>query len=187
LSWAHARRDVDGTRLFRFVLGPLVLVVLVACDSGTSTKTRAGGVPNPTTSTTVDATTPRPAYSLPGGGFEVERLPSGFSPFGTFRRRMTGPNPIELLDFQSFVNAAAHKRVNVSVIRGVVATQVLDQNKYTPSSRAVSGAETGIVTTLTKERQIGWMVDPTTVAFVTGWHMSDRELFVVADDVRVVA
>jgi hypothetical protein len=168
------------------VLGPLLLVAFVACDSGTtSTKTRAGGVPNATTSTTVHAVIRRPAYSLPGGGFEVSELPAGFSPFGTFRRRSTGPNPIELLDLQSFVNDAAHKRVNVSVIRGVVATEVLDPRKYMPSRRPVSGAETGIVTTLTKERQLGWAVDPTTVAFVTGWHMSDEELLVVADDVRV--
>jgi hypothetical protein len=179
---------VDLTRLIRWVLGPLVLVAFVACDSGTtSTKTRAGGVPSTTNSTTVHAVMPRPAYSLPGGGFEVSELPAGFSPFGTFRRRSTGPNPIELLDFQSFVNSAARKRVNVSVIRGVVATQVLDPKKYTPSRRTVGGAETGIVTTLTRERQICWAVDPTTVAFVTGWHMNDEELFVVADYVRVAA
>ena len=98
---------------------------------------------------------------------------------------MDGPDGKELLDRQSFVDTATNQRINVSVIRGAPASAVLDPTQYATSERAVNGSVTRVADTPLKERQIGWIVDPTTVAFVTGFNVTDDALFSFADGVKV--
>jgi len=128
--------------------------------------------------TTPSTTAAASAYVLPGGGFTVASIPSGFAPFGKPQPRLRGPIPAQTLDRQSFVNLASNERLNVSVIRGLPAAQVLDRPQYSESSRRVHGCVTRIRdVALTGERQVGWVVGPTTVAFVTGAHVTDDEMF----------
>jgi hypothetical protein len=134
-------------------------------------------------STGPPATPTQPAFSLPGGGFRVSTLPAGFAPFGNSTRRMAGPDPKVTLDGQSFLNASANQRINVSVVRGIRSDQELAQ--YSDVGRSVHSAKTGIADTATQERQLGWIVDASTVAFVTGSHVTDDALFAFAENVQV--
>lgn len=154
----------------------LLLCVGTGCGSDSST-------PHVAPSSTVASTTVAPtvAYALPGGGFTIAALPNVFSRFGDFRRQMTGPVPGETLDRQGFLNRAANQRINVSVVRGFPAEQVLDTAQYVESARRVNGCVTRTRDTPTAERQLGWIAGPTTVAFVTGSHVTDDLLFSVAD------
>ncbi len=89
------------------------------------------------------------------------------------------------LDFQSFVTESTPQRINVSIIRGAPAANVLDPNAYAESSRKIHGKPTRIGDRPTNERQLGWVVDASTVAFVTGYQVTDDALFAFAENVEV--
>jgi hypothetical protein len=89
------------------------------------------------------------------------------------------------LDSQAFVTESTPQRINVSVIRGAPAEKVLDPNAYANSSRKVQGKTTRIGDRPTNERQLGWVVDASTVAFVTGYQVTDNALYAFAENVEV--
>ena len=62
---------------------------------------------------------------------------------------------------------------------------MLDPNAYAESSRKIQGKPTRIGDRPTNERQLGWVVDASTVAFVTGYQVTDDALFAFAENVEV--
>src|SRR5262245_53965875 len=160
-----------------------VVSSLVCVGTGCDSDSMARDSPTSSAASTTIASTI--AYALPGGGFTIAALPTGFSPSGDFRRRMTGPIPTETLDRQAFENRTGSKRINVSVIRGFPANQILDPAQYVDSGRRVNDCITRIRVAPTGERQLGWITGPTTVAFVTGFNVADDALFSVAEATAV--
>lgn len=165
------------------------VVVLAACSSThEQTATQTGR-----TSPTVVATTTtslRPAFTMDHARLTASFIPPGFVPDQATRGRavpghVNGPVPGWTNDAQQFTNYANGKRFIIAVGRGMPASLVLAPNRIAPYAsmgRRIEGHMTYVRTEriVGGEREITWIISPSTTGFVGGFRMTDAEMLRIA-------
>jgi hypothetical protein len=175
---------MHGRQILRLAGVGIALVALgTGCGHATSVDVRSRKAARP-------AARPAgpPAYSTPNGSFSVDRLPPSFRAWRD-QRHGEGPVPGTSFDAQDFLSESAQQKFTVSVHRGISVGILTDTERFpnpAPSARKVQGRETfSAFNGISLQREIIWVVDPSTLAYVIGNEMTDDDLFFVAEGVRV--
>jgi hypothetical protein len=169
-----------GRRILRLAAAGTSLVALAAACGQTATRgesTKAAAQPGA-----------EPAYTAQNGSFSVAIVPRGF----TARRAMRhvdGPIVGQSYDAQDFLNESAMKKFTVTVHHNSDVALFTDPTQTLhpmPSDRKVQGRNTySAFNGLSQQREIFWVIDAATLAYVIGSNMTDDELLAVAEGVRI--
>jgi len=175
---------VAGWRILRVTAASISLVALTAaCGHTTSPDAESGD--NPRRAAQAESA---PAFTAQNGSFSVAELPRGFSVWRA-TRHADGPAAGQSYDAQDFLNASAQQKFTVSVHRNIdigIFTDPAQTLHPVPSDHKVQGRDTySAVNELSQQREIFWVVDSTTLAYVIGNNMTDDELLAIAEGVHV--
>jgi hypothetical protein len=173
---------VLGGKVLRLACaGPVVVAVAIGCSSATGERpghSSSGGARGQ----------PAPVFTMANGSFSVAQIPPGFRAWRDPRHE-EGPIPGTSYDAQDFLNDSAKQKFTISVHRRMSVALFTDPTQTlhpVRSDRDVHGRATYVASNdISLQREVIWVVDPTTLAYVIGNNLTDADLFAVAEAVQV--
>jgi hypothetical protein len=197
---ATAARRGNGSRR-RSILLAMGILGLIACGGSGSGSTAgqpetSSGIETDDTELTTSSTVEQPPTTalatgdeLSGDGVTVGVLPEGFVPWGD-PHRVSGPLAGSSVAAQEYRNLSTTQSVTVAITVGIpTESNVLDPEGRPfreLSERSVQGRPTYIadLTAVSSQLQLGFVLDATTMVWVTGYNLAWDDVFEIAESVR---